>query len=170
MQSNLLLAILAFLAIVGCKREAGDTGGGQVPAGPGGWLKGDSQEKFHTLADQLRGFDVAMVETGYRYIELYWAGKEGNWDYARYQADKIKLAITHGLKRRPNRAASAQPFLNTSLPRLTEAIARKDSNAFAEHFEGLTQSCNACHAMENMGFVKVSQPLLRFSPVRSVPQ
>lgn len=119
------------------------------------------------MAEQLRGFDVAMVETGYRYIELYWAGKEKNWDYARYQADKIKTTITHGLKRRPKRAASAQSFLEISLPQLTEAIVRKDSNAFADRFQVLTHSCNACHAMENMGFIKISQPRHRLSPVGS---
>jgi hypothetical protein len=29
-------------------------------------------EKFALVSKQLRGFDVAMVETGYRHTELYW--------------------------------------------------------------------------------------------------
>ena len=37
------------------------------PVGADGWLKGDESEKFETVARQLRGFDMAMVETGYRY-------------------------------------------------------------------------------------------------------
>ncbi len=34
------------------------------PSGPDGWLKGNTAEKFETIAAQLRGFDVAMVEVG----------------------------------------------------------------------------------------------------------
>jgi hypothetical protein len=60
-----ILTIFTFLlAACNAERNAG-------PAGPGGWLQGDEQEKFNTVARQLRGFDMAMLETGYRYTELY---------------------------------------------------------------------------------------------------
>lgn len=51
-----------------------------------------------------------MVEVGYRFTELYFAGKEHNWDYAKYQAEKIEVALRLGLERRPKRAQSAQFF------------------------------------------------------------
>jgi len=60
-------------------------------SGPDGWLKGDESQKFETIAKQLRGFDMAMVETGYRYQELYWAGKDENWEYASYQVEKTPV-------------------------------------------------------------------------------
>jgi hypothetical protein len=35
------------------------------------WLSGRREEQAVQLERHLRGFDVAMTETGYRYVELY---------------------------------------------------------------------------------------------------
>ena len=56
----------------------------------GQWIKGNEQKKLETIENQFRGFDMAMVETGYRYQELYWAGQDENWEYADYQLEKIQ--------------------------------------------------------------------------------
>ena len=135
-------------------------------SGTDGWLKGDENQKIETIAKQLRGFDMAMVETGYRYQELYWAGKDENWEYAAYQAEKIKVAIENGLERRPKRAASAQNFLNISLPEIGKAIANRDSTQFTLAFTALTANCLACHALEKVAYVTVKTPVERQSPVR----
>lgn len=76
--------------------------------GDAAWLSGTVNERFDAVARHLRGFDMAMVEVGYRYTELYWAGQDGNWPYATYQLDKIETAMANGLERRPKRAASAK--------------------------------------------------------------
>jgi hypothetical protein len=136
-------------------------------AGPGGWLKGSTQEKFETVASQLRGFDMAMVETDYRYQELYWAGKDQNWEYAGYQLQKIKLAVENGLERRPKRAESAQHFLNYVLPEMNNILDKKDTVEFLKGFEMLTANCNACHAMEKVPFFTVQIPNARQSSIRT---
>ncbi len=135
-------------------------------SGADGWLKGDEAQKFETIAKQLRGFDMAMVETGYRYQELYWAGKDENWEYASYQAEKIKVAIGNGLERRPKRAESAKNFLNVALPEMDSAIASKDTTKFTRAFNALTANCLACHALEKVAYVTVKTPVERQSPVR----
>lgn len=76
------------------------------------WLKGNTDEKLAQIEKHLRGLDVAMAEIGYRYGELHHAVKEKNWDYAKYQTEKIELALRLALERRPKRAASSQTFLN----------------------------------------------------------
>lgn len=134
--------------------------------GAEGWLKGDETQKFETVAKQLRGFDMAMVETGYRYQELYWAGKDENWEYAAYQSGKIRTAIENGLERRPKRAASAQNFLTIALPGMDSAIASRDTLQFKQAFNSLTANCMACHAMEKVSYVTVKIPVDRQSPVR----
>jgi len=48
-----------------------------------------------------------MAEVGYRFTEMYWAGKDRNWPYARYQLHKIETTLKLGVERRPKRAASA---------------------------------------------------------------
>lgn len=135
-------------------------------AGAEGWLKGRPDEKFETIAGQLRGLDMAMFEVGYRYQELYWAGRDENWDYANYQLEKIKLAIDNGLVRRPKRAKSAEEFLHSVLPEMKKAVDKKDTVFFNQYFQTLTNTCNSCHKLEKVPFFSVKIPALRQSPIR----
>lgn len=130
------------------------------------WLAGSDEEKLDLVARQLRGFDMAMMEVGYRYTELYWAGQDMNWDYAKYQCEKIQHVIELAMERRTNRAPSAQWFLTNAIPPMKAAIEAKDAVKFGKQFPLFTVSCNTCHAMEKMPFVTVQVPEHRLSPVR----
>ena len=118
-------------------------------------------DRFDTVARQLRGFDMAMVETGCRYNELYWAAQDSNWGYAQYQAEKIRTAIENGLERRPKRAASAETFLTIALPSVEEAIAERDATLLRERLGSLRSTCNSCHEAEQVEFVHVGEPQAR---------
>ena len=65
-----------------------------------------------------------MVEIGYRYQELYWAGADSNWEYAGYQLAKIDLALANARERRPKRQASAARFLAFPAEALRRALRR----------------------------------------------
>ena len=132
----------------------------------GNWIKGTEAEQIKTIEKQFPGFDNAMVETGYRYQELYWAGQDENWEYADYQLEKIRIAIENGLERRPKREKSAEFFLNTILPEMEKSLQRKDTVAFNKGFQNLTISCNSCHAMERVPFFSVKIPTDRQSPIK----
>jgi cytochrome c556 len=136
-----------------------------VAVGPGGWLRGDTADQLGTVAGQLRGFDVAMAEVGYRFNELYFAGQDRNWDLARYQIEHIGVAIDKGLERRPKRAPSARPFLDQDLPRMEEAVDAEDPERFAAAFEQLRQACMGCHRREDVPFMQVATPQRRLSPL-----
>ena len=157
--SGLLLA--GALGALGCGSSPRVTPGST-------WLATDRDEQAVQLERQLRGFDVAMLETGHRYVELCWAGRDGNWDAAAYQIEKIRLAIENGLERRPQRAASAAAFLSGPLASVQEAVATRDRARFDPAFEGLTAGCNACHARERVPFFEVRAPETRVSPIRPV--
>ena len=161
MKPIVILYVLVFACLTSCNASEEEN-----PSGTDGWLKGDESQKFETIAKQLRGFDMAMVETGYRYQELFWAGKDENWEYAAYQSEKIRVAIENGLERRPKRAASAQDFLNIALPGMDKAIAGRDTIQFKQAFTALTANCLACHSLEKVPFVTVKIPVERQSPVR----
>lgn len=154
-----MLLIVAVLVGWGCSGSSASTPGAT-------WLASGREPQAVQLERQLRGFDVAMMETGYRYVELYWAGRDANWDAAAYHAGKIRLAIENGLERRPKRGASAQPFLAGPLAATEAAVAARDPEIFAERFESLTAGCNACHAMEKVSFFEVRPPDHRISPLR----
>ena len=132
----------------------------------GDWIKGTETEQIKTIEKQFRGFDNAMVETGYRYQELYWAGQDQNWEYADYQIEKIKIAIENGLERRPKRAKSAEHFLSYTLPEIKKSIESKDKMIFNKNFQTMTINCNSCHAMEKVPFFNVQIPTERQSPIR----
>ena len=132
----------------------------------GDWIKGTETEQIKTIEKQFRGFDNAMVETGYRYQELYWAGQDQNWEYADYQLEKIKIAIENGLERRPKRAKSAEHFLSYTLPEMKKSIESKDKMIFNKNFQTMTINCNSCHTMEKVPFFNVQIPTERQSPIR----
>ncbi len=135
-----------------------------VPEHAAWLLDGGVEDRFVRVAKHLRGFDVAMAETGYRHGELYWAGRDENWGYASYQVEKIETAVANGTERRPKRAASAR-MLEGALERVKEAIARRDAGAFDAAFTKLTATCNACHVSERVPFIHVVAPRVRLSPV-----
>lgn len=132
----------------------------------GDWIKGTEKEQIKTIEKQFRGFDNVMVETGYRYQELYWAGQDQNWEYADYQLEKIKLAFENGLERRPKRAKSAEYFLTYILLGMKKSLEKKDIKNFNQNFQKMTINCNNCHAMEKVQFFNVQIPTERQSPIK----
>jgi hypothetical protein len=104
---------------------------------------------------------MAMVETGYRYNEFYWAALDSNWGYADYQIKKIRTAVENGLERRPKRAKSAETFLTIVLPAVEEAIAKHDGTLLKERLVTLRSTCNTCHEAERVEFVRVGEPRMR---------
>src|SRR5690606_35301882 len=150
------LFILSFFSACNQKHEAVQ----------GQWIKGNEQEKLETIENQFRGFDNAMVETGYRYQELFWAGQDENWEYADYQLEKIKVTIENGIDRRPKRVESAKHFLTNVLPEMKKSLESKDTSVFNISFQVLTIQCNSCHAMEKVSFFNVQIPTQRQSPIK----
>ncbi|WP_299158375.1 hypothetical protein [uncultured Tenacibaculum sp.] len=132
----------------------------------GKWIKGTEQEKLQTIESQFRGFDKTMVEVGYRYQELYWAGQDENWDYANYQLQKINKAIKLGLQRRPKRAVSAENFLNYVIPEVKKSIKAKNKVDFDNNFKMMRTNCSSCHMAERVPSFTVQIPTDRQSPIR----
>jgi hypothetical protein len=169
----LALAIMA-AALVGCAQtavsgspatqaavaEASSAAGGE-------WLRGDVDSRFALVAKHLRGFDMAMVEVGYRYTELYWASRDRNWDYAAYQLGKIETAVANGIERRPQRAPSAQ-MLAGAVAQVRTAIGGRDGFALDAAIGSLTATCNTCHRAEKVSFITVAPPNIRVAPVHAV--
>lgn len=154
-----IVVTIWIITLMGCKEQKNN-----YPV-QGKWIKGTNEEQIKIIENQFRGFDNAMIETGYRYQELYWAGQEQNWDYANYQLNKIETAIKNGLERRPKRAKSAEYFLTYVLPQMKESLDEKDVKIFNKAFETLTTNCNNCHSMEKVPYFSVKIPKHKQSPI-----
>ncbi len=130
------------------------------------WAGEDLQEIISNLESQHGGFDRTMIQTNYRYNELYWAGQDENWAYAEYQLDEMLEGLEDGFIRRPEREASAAQFVDQAAPRLLQAIQAGDKAAFQESFVRFASSCNTCHAMEEVPFIQMIIPEIRTSLVK----
>src|SRR3989338_10230654 len=161
MKINFIGVFLAILLSSGCNQ----TSETKTEKKDGDWLSGGSvDERFTKVSKQLRGFDMAMVEVGYRYVELFWAGREQNWDYANYLTEKIEVAIRNGVERRPKRGSSAQ-MIFPSLEELKKSVSEKNIRKFNQSYSRLTITCNACHHDEKVNFIHVAAPKHRLSPI-----
>jgi hypothetical protein len=156
------LGIGATLLLVGAA-------GAQMPNPPptAGWLRALPPEKQTDAIDrQLRGFDAAMVEVGYRYAEMYFGAIEGNWDYALYTGEKLAWAMMNGFERRQRRRKNGEEiFFNGAYPQVLAAIRKKDPAEFKVRFDEMTTQCNACHAAEKVPFIMVATPTRKLTPL-----
>jgi len=126
-----------------------------------------TQEKFKKIQTQFRGFDLAMVEVGYRFNSFYFALKDKNYPLANYQFDKIKKAIDNGTVRRPKRKNNSQVmFLESQYKKMKEAIDSNSSKRIWQEFNNTKVSCNACHVAENVPFIEVIDPQYRWQPIK----
>lgn len=161
MKQIVILSLMAFLII-----QCGSIEEKPTSVGSEGWLSGTTDEKFEVVSEQLGGFGRAMAEVNRRYISMYWAGEDENWDYVDYQLEHLLEAMHEGFVRRPERKNSAQTFLNEVVPQVEEAIESKNKENFDIAFELLTTNCNSCHNKEDMSFIMVSKPENRVENIR----
>jgi len=133
------------------------------------WLLETKSEdkKFQAIQKQLRGFDLAMVEVGYRFNSFYFAIKDKNYDLANYQLDKIKKSMVNGIIRRPAREQNSKTmFIDTQYKAMKKALESKDDKLIASEYETTKRVCNACHEAENVPFIKVIDPEYRWQPIK----
>ncbi len=157
-RKEIAFAVCVFATINACRHDSAEKNA---------WIRGNSHERWTTVARHLRGLDVAMVEIGYRYQELYWAGADSNWEYAGYQLNKIELALANALERRPKRRASAETLFAPAFEEVEQAIVSQERVAFEETFEAMSTACNSCHAAEGVASFHVEPPTDRKSSIRA---
>jgi hypothetical protein len=170
--SRVLGLVLPVVLVLAVRWQEG-AGGSKPP--PERWLKDADEERIRQLEAHLRGLDVAMIEVGYRFTELYFAGLDRNWPYAKYQAEKIDLALELALERRPKREASARPFLAEEIPAMLrviqdqgdKAVDDQDEQVFRHAFERMRAACMKCHVDEQLPDLVVELPERRLAPIRA---
>ncbi len=144
--------------------------GGRVaersPQASAAWLRGEGDARFAQIENHLRGLDVAMMEIGYRYTELFFAVRDRNWDYADYQMGKIELALKLAIERRPKRATSANAFLNEDWPAVQAGVRTRKPEPAAEAMDRLRTACMKCHVAEQVPFFSVQPPARRLTAIR----
>ena len=90
------------------------------------WRKtGSHEDKLNNVVKVIPSTADIMFQMGERYRNLYWAGKQGKWEFAQYQTEEMQSLIKKLIVTRPQRAATARTFLNDAFTGFEEAIEQK---------------------------------------------
>lgn len=120
------------------------------------WRKEGSQEqKVEKLVEIAPNTGQIMQQVGMRYRDLYWAAKQGRWEFAEYQAEELEEMINILQTASPKRAATAEAFLKRAYPQIQEAAAGRDWERFQPAFETLRQACMECHKQNDHAFIRL---------------
>ncbi|MCU7845454.1 MAG: hypothetical protein KZQ93_16625 [Candidatus Thiodiazotropha sp. (ex Monitilora ramsayi)] len=118
------------------------------------WRHSDSaDQKLQNLIDALPGTSHWMFEVGERYNNLYWAAKQGKWEFAEYQVEEIEKLVQLVQLTRPKRAATAQEFLDSAIPPIKRAVESRQWNSFKFGFGQLSIACMHCHVQNDHAFI-----------------
>lgn len=141
--------------------------GSALAAGPAAdWRQSaEVPQKVERLVEALPNAANIMIEVGERYQNLYWAAKQGKWQFAVYQTEELKELLEKLQVVSPKRAASTEEFLDAVYPMLPEAAKTRDWKKFEPAFEKMRHECVACHGKNEMGFVQLPIPRRATSPV-----
>jgi len=103
------------------------------------------------LADLMEGAQS-------RHTKLWFAGKARNWDLAAYETGQIKARLEEAAALYPRLPVSDLSTMIGPLDTMAQAVKAKDGAAFASAFDGMTRACNACHQVNNRGFIAIQRP------------
>ena len=119
------------------------------------WLRDadTDTERFRRLEILLAGTEMAMWEITFRYQNMYDALLIENYDYARFNWDKIKQRSTSALMKRPNRTQNMEAFLlDATWQVVDDGLKTKDPIKARDAFQTARTVCMACHEAEKMSF------------------
>lgn len=122
------------------------------------WRKtGSNEEKINNVVKVIPSTADIMFQMGERYRNLYWAGKQGKWEFAQYQTEEMQSLIKELIITRPNRTATAQAFLRNAFKEFETAIAQKDWPKFQNAFAHMHQQCMICHRQNEHAFIVLNK-------------
>lgn len=123
-------------------------------------------EKINNLIEVMPGASVIMLQMGERFRNLYWAGKQGKWDFAEYQVEEMQDLIQALMITRPKRAATAKNFQQSAFTLFPAAFEEKKWSKFSHAFENMRSKCMVCHIENKHAFIVLpAKPRLGSSPV-----
>jgi hypothetical protein len=128
----------------------------------------NDSNKLHEQVDNLKakslniykpGFGEFMTYIQIHHAKLWFAGKNQNWELAKFELDEITETIEAIKKYEKEREEiKVLPILNPVMDSVRIAINKKDLKSFTQSFANLTKTCNACHQSVKFGFNIVKIP------------
>ena len=109
------------------------------------------QTRVDSLQNQLNqtysaGFGEMMTNIQIHHAKLWFAGKNKNWDLAKYEIDELKETFDDIQKYQKARSESEMvPMIIPAIDSVTTTIENENLSQFESSFKYLTNTCNDCH-------------------------
>ena len=115
---------------------------------------------LHTELDNYKpGLGTIMMDLQAHHSKLWFAGSNSNWKLADFQLEEIEEAIEDVEKFHSTRPeAKSISMLDNAMSQVESAIDGRNRIAFETSFNILTQTCNSCHQVNNVGFNEIRVP------------
>lgn len=167
-------------ALIGCTVLAGAAAQqGGAPAAAGGDDVAALRAEIERLKSIVPGQAFAMTQVAYNFNNLWFAAHAENWPLAQFYFNETRVRLRWALRITPARKISTgdlelQPFLDAlekdPLAKLGEAVAAKNVAQLEGAYLATLESCHACHAASEKGYLELqvpgapAEPLIRFAP------
>ncbi len=120
------------------------------------WRKtGTPEEQLEALVKITPGTHHWMTEIAYRYQSLYWAAKQGKWDFADYQISSLEKATKRVGIARTKRSVTMNEFRKNVFGDLKAAAKKRDFEHFYPAFAKTGAACMSCHVQEGFPYITV---------------
>jgi len=151
------IAIAAIAIGAAASLAAGLAGSRSVAAGPEAAPSSQTTGYLPSISDLM----IATIQP--RHERLWWAGQDGNWEFASYELGNLQGAFNRLGHAHPTEHDISLPEMIASVAgqpfnELKSAIQAKDVTAFTKAYADLTDACNSCHQALNHGVVEISVP------------
>jgi cytochrome c1 len=99
-----------------------------------------------------------MSAAQFRHIKLWFAGKQKNWELARYELEQVRTSLEEAATHYHAIPADYVGATVDPIKTINGAIEAKNSAQFVRGFRELTAACNACHKGIGRGFIVLQVP------------
>jgi len=128
--------------------------------------QGSDAVKMNNLIEVIPSTSDIMFQMGERYKNLYWAARQGKWEFTEYQMEEMQGLIRTLMITRPGRRITAQVFLDRGFTGIAEAIEHRNWSDFERAFLEMRRECIACHSKNDHAFITLNRiPAKGGSPV-----
>ena len=144
-------------------------------------------QEVATLRQLIPTNSTIMMDVQWHWTNLWWAGRRRNWPLAQYYFNEARGHIQQLVRKNPtirNQETGMDVELQgifdgidtSSLAMVKDAIAKKDSIAFANDYKLMLESCYSCHKSVGRLYIRPQIPtaqvqaLVNMDPNATWPQ
>ena len=140
--------------------------------------------EIEDLKGRLPSQSHAMMDVGYHFTNLWFAGQKQNWSLAQFYLDETRSHLRWAVRIIPVRRTTAGPVDlhglleavdRTGLAAVGKAIAEKSTDAFTAGYKQTLEGCYACHKASDKPYLRPRIPdepevrIINFDPAETWP-